>query len=198
MSTFSSHVFSFPTNSKRGKSLHLLQLELLKLLDRSLETSDLRLEVNELLLINLLDGLGDLLLVDGVLEHLALLFNVGAGLVELLLGLLNLGVEVDATLDVEVDRGGRRNGEGDAAGRAGGVGTKNVNASDTLAAERLDGSDLLLNGGLRRGVVSLDDDCHVLATDGENLRDNLLLDSSFWAYSLMSDLEPREHPRTSS
>ncbi|GKT55061.1 LOW QUALITY PROTEIN: uncharacterized protein ColTof3_02400 [Colletotrichum tofieldiae] len=137
--------------------LVLLELELLELLNSALETPGLRLEVDQFLLVLLLDGLGDLLLVDGVVEHLVLLVNVGASLVELLLRLLDFGVEVDAALDMQVDgsRGGHR--EGDTAGGTSGIGTDDIDAGDALAAKGLDGGDLLvdcLEGG---SVVGLDD-----------------------------------------
>lgn len=157
---FSSHLlFTSSCN------IRLLKLELLKLLNRTLETPRLRLEVDNLLPVGLLDGLRNLLLVGGVLNQLALLLDVGAGLVELLLGLLDLGVEVDAALDVEVDRGGRSDGEGDTAGGAGSIGGDDVDAGDALAAEGLDGGNLLLDGGGRGGIVGLDNDCDSLVTD---------------------------------
>lgn len=156
---FSSALFTSSCN------IRSLKLELLKLLNRTLETPRLRLEVDNLLPVGLLDGLRDLLLVGGVLNQLALLLDVGAGLVELLLGLLDLGVEVDAALDVEVDRGGRSDGECDAAGGAGSIGGDDVDAGDALAAEGLDGGNLLLDGGGRGGVVCLDNDCDSLVTD---------------------------------
>lgn len=159
------------------------------------------LGIRQLLLVGLLDGSRDLLDVGGVLHDLLLLLNVGLGLLELLLGLGDFGIEVDATLDVQ--EGGRfgGNGVGDAASRACGVGGENLNVLDALAAEGLDRGDLLLNGGERSIVECLDDDWKTVSVIGSNVSDlhqYSPLTSSLRAYSAIKDRAALTQPRTSS
>ena len=88
--------------------------------------------------------------------------GVGRGLVKLLLGLCDLGVDVDAALDVQEDgdRGG--DGVGDGAGGAGLVGADDLDVVDALAREGLDGAELLRARLVRLVVVGVDLDLGLL------------------------------------
>jgi hypothetical protein len=95
------------------------QLQRLKLANSLLKAPLLRLQICQSPLLNLLHLSANLLLIGGIIENLALLVNAGHGLLQLLGGFGDLGVDVDAVFDVEEDDGGGGDGEDDAAGGAG-------------------------------------------------------------------------------
>lgn len=130
----------------RKSSAILFKLQLLKLLNRLLKAVKLLLGIRQPLLISLLNGRRDLLEVSRVGQNLLLLLDVGLGLLELLLSLGDLGIEVDAALDVQEDGGLGGDRVGDATGGSRGVGAQDLDVLDALAAESLDGGDLILDG----------------------------------------------------
>lgn len=133
----------------------LLQLELLKLLNRLLEAGELLLGICQLLLVGRADLLRGLLQIHSVGEELLLALDALRGLVAALLGLANLGVHIDVALDVQEDSRRRGDGVGDAAGGTGGVGAEGVDLVDGLARQRGDGDELLVTrllGGLGKGL----------------------------------------------
>lgn len=180
----------------------LLQLQLLKLLDRLLETLELLLGGRQLLLVRLTNSIRDLLAISRVHEDLLLLLDVGAGLVELLLGLGDLGLNVNTTLDVKEYSSLGRDRIGDTASRAGSVRGKDLDALDALATEGLDGSNLLLDGGQGGVVVGLDDDCervrNLIRLNRRGNKKYLPSASSLRAYSAIRERAALEQPRTSS
>lgn len=97
----------------------LLQLQLLKLLNRLLKTLLLTLQILQLRLLLFLQLLGDLSLVVRIIKNLRLLLDTRASLLKLLVSLCDLVVDVDAAGDAKVDDGGGGDWEGDAAGGAG-------------------------------------------------------------------------------
>lgn len=136
---------------------HLLQLQLLKLLNRLLKALLLTLKVLQLRLLLLLQLLRDLSLVVRIIKDLPLLLNTSASLLELLVSLCNLIVDVDTTGDTEVDDRGGRDWEGDAARWTVLGGWEDGDAGDTLA-EGFDGWGLLGHGVEGRVVEGLDVD----------------------------------------
>lgn len=115
------------------------------------------LSIGQLLLVRLLNGGRNLLDIGRVVHDLLLLLNVTLGLLELLLGLGDFSVDVNATLDMQKDGRFGGDGVGDAASGSCGVGGEDLNLLDTLAAEGLDRVDLFLDGGERSIVECLDD-----------------------------------------
>lgn len=134
-------------DDKLHHSRDLLQLKLLKLLNRLLKPALLSLQVRQPLALNLLERVADLGLVVWVIKDLALLVDTLLRLLELLVRLRDLVVDVDAAGDAEVHDGCCGDGEGDAAGRAGVGGTEDLDGGYTLAAEGLDGLGLGGDGG---------------------------------------------------
>jgi hypothetical protein len=90
-----------------GSNPNLLQLQTLKLPNSLLKASFLRLQIRKSALLRLLYLHGDLLLIGGIIEDLALLVDACLCLLELLGGFGDLGVDVDAVFDVEEDGEGR-------------------------------------------------------------------------------------------
>ena len=136
---------------------HLLQLQLLKLLNRLLKALLLTLKVLQLRLLLLLQLLRDLSFVVRIIEDLPLLLNTSASLLQLLVSLCNLIVDVDTAGDAEVDDRGGRDWEGDAARWTGLGGWEDGDAGDALA-EGFDGWGLLGDGVEGRVVEGLDVD----------------------------------------
>lgn len=135
----------------------LLQLQLLKLLNRLLKPLLLTLQILKLSLLLLLQLLRDLGLVVRIIKNLLLLLHTSASLLKLLVSLCNLVVDVDAAGDAEVDDGGGGDWEGDAARWTGLAGWEDGDAGDALA-EGFDGWGLLSNGVEGGGVEGLDVD----------------------------------------
>ena len=137
----------------------LLELEALEQLDGALEAGDFALEVSELLTVLLLQGLAGLLLVLGVVKELLLFLDGRLGLLQLLVGLFDLAVDVDAALDVQEDSDGAGDGVDDATGGPGIGAGQDLDAGDALSTQRLDGLHLV-DGRLVSGLIKgLDKDC---------------------------------------
>lgn len=96
-------------------------------------------------------------------EDLALLGGALGGLLQLLLGAGDFGVNVDAARDFEQDGGGGAEGEDGAAGGGALVGAQDGEVVESFAGEGLDGG-LLVGGCLvRLFVVALDKGCDVVS-----------------------------------
>lgn len=117
--------------------MHLLQLELLELLNRFLKSLDLLLSLSHLSPVSLLYLGRDLLLVSSIQQNLLLPLDARAGLVKLLLRLGDFGVDVDTALDVEEDGRGCGDGVRNTARGARGIRTENVDVVDGFTGERL-------------------------------------------------------------
>lgn len=136
----------------------LLQLQLLKLLNRLLQAVLLLLGIGQPLLFSFLNGRRHLLLVSRVSKKLLLLLDKGGSLVELLLGFGNLSIHVYTALDVQENGSGSGNRVSNAAKGSGSVRANDFHSLDGLATERLDRRDLVLAGLEGLCVVRLDDD----------------------------------------
>lgn len=119
LSSSSRDFFLYHSNESSLLPLTSLKLQLLKLSDSLLQAPLLRIQILQLAPLNLLQLRANLLLIPLIAENLVLPLNAQVRLLQLPACFRDLAVDIDATLDVQEDGGGRGHGRDYAAGGPG-------------------------------------------------------------------------------